>query len=123
QPMFEASTAAAIDASFGAVGAMQQKFENDEGCDVIVLTDALIEQMLKRGQVMPDTSAALGRVRTGVAVRSGTPLPAIANREALRNTLLGAPGICVPDLQRSTAGTHFMSVLEKLGIAAIVAPR
>jgi molybdate transport system substrate-binding protein len=65
----------------------------------------------------------IGRVRTGVAVREGEPTPATATPEGLRDALLSAPAIYFPDAERSTAGIHFASVLQRLGIAAEVAGR
>ena len=64
---------------------------------------------------MPGSEAALGRVRTGIAVRAGEPLPDVATPEALKASLLAARAIYFPDAQRSTAGIHFASVLAKLG--------
>jgi molybdate transport system substrate-binding protein len=83
---------------------------------VIVLTAALIEELIKSGRVLAGSSAVIGRVRTGVAVRTGQPLPDISDRESLAKSLLAAKGIYIPDAQRSTAGIHFVKVLEQLGI-------
>jgi molybdate transport system substrate-binding protein len=67
--------------------------------------------------------APLGRVRTGLAVRNGESLPDIATPQALRASLAAASAIYFPDSQRSTAGIHFASVLDRLGIAEELAPR
>jgi molybdate transport system substrate-binding protein len=73
--------------------------------------------------VLPHTTAPLGRVRTGVAVRAGESPPDISNAAALRAALLGATGIYFPDPARATAGIHFAGVLKRLGIDAEVATR
>src|SRR5438046_2748841 len=95
---------------------MKERLEAGETCDVSILTDALIDGLSQRGQVVADTRAALGRVRTGIAVQAGAPLPDIGDRSALRNALLASTAIYVPDPQRATAGIHFAEVLRKLGI-------
>ncbi len=120
---FRAASAAEIDATFGAVGALAEKLEAGERCDVVILTAAMIADLDRRAQTLPGTSAPLGRVRTGVAVRAGDPLPAIGQRAELAATLRGAPAIYVPDTARSTAGIHVADVLRRLGLADELAPR
>jgi len=121
-PAFVAATGVAVESTFGAVGAMQQKLAAGEPCDVIILTAAMIDRLEKDGGVLP-TSAPLGRVRTGVAVRAGEALPDIHDGPSLRSTLIAAAGILFPDPQRSTAGIHFVVVLKRLSIYAEVESR
>jgi len=120
---FHAATGASVRGTYGAVGAMREKLLAGEPCDAVILTAALVAELEREGRVLPGTSAPLGRVRTGVAVRAGEPMPDIANGTALRATLLAATGIYFPDPKLATAGIHFVSVLRKLGIEEIVAPR
>ncbi|VTU15796.1 molybdate ABC transporter periplasmic molybdate-binding protein [Variovorax sp. SRS16] len=123
QDDFLASTVARIDARFGAVGAMKEALLAGEPCDVMVVTASMIAALQSEGRLLAGTEAALGRVRTGVAVREGEPLPDIGSPEALKASLLAASAIYLPDTERSTAGIHLASVLARLGIAASVAPR
>jgi len=120
---FRAATGASVHGTFGAVGAMREKLLAGERCDAVILTAALVAELEREGRVLPGSSAPLGRVRTGVAVRAGEPMPDIANGAALRATLLAATGIYFPDPKLATAGIHFVGVLRKLGIDEIVAPR
>ena len=120
---FRAETGATLAGSFGAVGAMRAKLLAGEPCDVVILTAAMIADLEAQGQVLPGTSASLGRVRTGIAVRVGVNLPVINDGVALRAALLRAPGIYIPDPERATAGIHFTNVITKLGIHDEVAPR
>jgi molybdate transport system substrate-binding protein len=120
---FAAATGADIEAAFGAVGAMREKLLAGAPCDAIVLTAAMIDDLAASGFVLPGTSAALGRVRTGIAVRAGESPPDISNAAALRAALQGATGIYFPDPARATAGIHFAGVLKRLGIDAEVATR
>lgn len=120
---FLARTGSGIDATFGAVGALREKLDAGEPCDAVVLTALMIADLESTGRVLPGTSAPLGRVRTGVAVRVGDPLPGIADRAQLASTLLAASMIYVPDIVRSTAGIHVASVLRRLGIYDTVAGR
>jgi molybdate transport system substrate-binding protein len=122
-PAFEAAAAATLHFQFGAVGAIRDQWLAGAPCDVVILTAAMIEMLVSDGRVVADTVAPLGRVRTGVAVRVGEALPAIADRVALRQSLAAATALYVPDTDRSTAGAHFLKVLRELGISDDVVPR
>lgn len=122
-PALHAATGATLHGEFGPVGAIRELWLSGAPCDVIVLTAAMLDTLAMEGRVMPDTIAPLGRVRTGIAVRVGETLPAIADREELRRSLAAAAGLYLPDPERSTAGVHFMKVLRELGIHDAVASR
>lgn len=121
-PQFKSETGADIDGTFGAVGAMRDKLIAGADADVLILTAALIDELTKAGHVAAGSAAGVGTVATGVAVRSGDPLPEIGDADALRTTLRGADAIYFPDPKLATAGIHFAKVLDRLGIAAKVAP-
>lgn len=107
--------------AFGAVGAMQEKLLAGEPCDVIVLTRSMIDALGASGRVLPESIADLGRVKTGIAVKKGTPRPNVNRAETLASAFLGAEAIYVPDMQKSTAGKHIASMLRDLGISGEVA--
>jgi molybdate transport system substrate-binding protein len=68
----------------------------------------------------------LGSVSVALAVRKVEAVPpdAVSTTEALRRTLLAANSVAHADPARgATAGAHFAGVLQRLGIAAEVAPR
>lgn len=103
-----------LQADFGAVGAMQKKLLEGAACDLIVLTQPLIAELEAAGRVV--SSAGLGAVRTGIAVRESDPSPEISSGAALRAALAAADEIYFPDPQKATAGIHFAKVLDRLGI-------
>jgi molybdate transport system substrate-binding protein len=123
QARFLAETGATVGGRFGAVGAMKEALAAGEACDVMVVTHAMVDSLRAAGALRPGTHATLGRVHTGVAVRSGTPHPDVSTAQALRATLLAADAVYFPDAVRSTAGIHFASVLNKLGIHDELVPR
>jgi molybdate transport system substrate-binding protein len=112
-----------IDGTFSAVGAMKEKLLAGAPCDLIILSAKLIGELANGGHLAPGAIADLGAVFTGVAVRTGDPLPAILDAPAFRESLLAAQGIYFPDPERATAGIHFMRVLDRLGIRSEVASR
>jgi molybdate transport system substrate-binding protein len=120
QAEFHAQTGADIQGTFGAVGVMKERLLAGAPCDVLILTSALIAELERSGSVVPGTAAALGKVKTGVAVKAGEAMPDVTTADGLRRTLLAARAIYFPDPQRATAGIHFINVVKQLGILAEV---
>jgi molybdate transport system substrate-binding protein len=116
QPAFSADASVELKGTFGAVGIIKEKLLAGASCDVVILTAALIEELTKTGQIVAGSGAPLGRVKTGVAVRSGDPVPDVSSPGSLKASMLAARGIYFPDPERATAGIHFVNVLKQLGI-------
>lgn len=122
-PAFRDASGATIDGTFGAVGTIRERFLAGDACDVLILTEAMQDELARAGRVMPDTRAGLGDVPTGIAVRHGDPHPAIGDAQALRACLDGAREWYCPDTARATAGIHFLRVVRDLGLDAEAAER
>jgi molybdate transport system substrate-binding protein len=120
---FKADTGYTLAGTYSAVGAMHDQLLAGAPCDVAILSAALITQLQASGHVVAGSARALGKVRTGVAVKAGQPQPAVATRDELKAALLAAKGIYFPDPVKATAGIHFMNVLKQLGITDQVANR
>jgi len=118
---FYNETGRSIEGSFGAVGLMRDQLLAGAPCDVLILTQALIDELTASGHVLAGSARPLGTVRTGVAVKTGEAKPGVDTPEALKTALLVATGIYFPDPVKATAGIHFMNVLKKLGIDGQVA--
>ena len=115
-PRLKQEAGADIGGRFGAVGAMKEALLVGEPCDLMVVTDKMIDGLAAAGALRGDTKSALGRVRTGIAVRAGEPRPDISSADALKAALLAAAAIHFPDPERATAGIHFADVMRRLGI-------
>jgi len=120
---FTGETGCEIKAAFGAVGAMKARVLAGEPVDVIILSAALIEELVASGHVVAGTRRDLGTVGTGVAVRAGAPLPDVADTTALRASVLAAQRVACPDPAIATAGKVVMRALEILGIGEQARPR
>ena len=120
---FETEQHCSIDASFGAVGMMKDSLLAGASCDVIILTQTLIEQLSTSGEVLAPSIRALGIVKTGIAVKTGDAAPAVGTPAELKAALQSARGIYFPDPVKATAGIHFMRVLKQLGLDTELAPR
>lgn len=123
QPRLLRATGATVGGRFGAVGAMKQALLAGEPCDLMVVTDTMVGELVAAGLLVGASRAPLGRVRTGIAVPAGAPLPEVTTAEALKAALLAATGLYFPDPERATAGIHFANVMRRLGILDTLAPR
>jgi molybdate transport system substrate-binding protein len=122
-PQFKALTRLGIEGEFGAVGAMADKLRKGMPTDMVILTAALIGTLAHEKLVVSASIADVGLVETAVAVRAGDPLVTVKDAASLRDALLAADAIFVPDTKASTAGIHVAKVLQQLGIADEVAAR
>jgi molybdate transport system substrate-binding protein len=102
---------------------MAGKLAAGTAADLVVLTEAVIADLVRKGLVIGNTVMDIGLVETAIALRAGDPPVAITDAASLRKALLAADAIFVPDTKASTAGIPVASVLDRIGIAAEVAPR
>lgn len=123
QARFLEQTGAALEGRFGAVGAMKEALMNGARCDVLIVTDTMLRALSANGAIDAEPMAPIGRVRTGIAARAGDVSPRVDSAEALKAILLAAPALYLPDMEKSTAGAHLASVLDRLGIRDALAPR
>jgi molybdate transport system substrate-binding protein len=120
---FEARSGTRIDATFDAAGAIGSAFEARPDTDLVILPDAMLEALATAGRVEGASIAALGNVATGVAIRDGSAAPRVDDADALRRALVAASALYCPDIERSTAGRHFLHVLQSLAIAEEAKPK
>lgn len=122
-PFFKTRTGLDIEGEFGAVGAMADKLRAGRPTDIIVLTAALAGMLGKEKLILPSSISNVGVVETALAVRADNPKVSARNQAALREALLAADAIYVPDIKASTAGIHVAKVLVMLGIMEAVESR
>jgi len=108
----------------GTVGQIQKQLAGRAQADVVIVSGKAMRVLVQRGAIVPGTRADLGRSGMGVAVRTGTPLPDISSPRALKETLLAARSIAATDPKAgASSGIYFEHMLERMGIAAAVAPK
>ena len=120
---FEANHACTLHGTFSAVGAMKEAVLQGTPCDVVILSQALVQGLIDSGHVKAGSLRALGVVKTGIAVKHGSTYPAIASRADLQAAFRAAEGIYFPDPKLATAGIHFFKVLQTLGLDVELADR
>ncbi len=120
---FERDAGVRVHATFGAVGTIRELLATGAPCDVVILSAAVLDPLARDGRVDAATQAPLGWVHTGIAVKQDAHRPAIGDLPALRDALLAASALFVPDPERATAGIHCVAMLKRLGIAGDMASR
>jgi molybdate transport system substrate-binding protein len=123
QAQFTQATGATVQARFGAVGAMKEALASGAPCDVMVVTDAMVDSLVAAGALAAEGRVTLGRVYTGMAVPLGASRPRVDTPEALKAALLAASAIYFPDPVRATAGIHFARVMVQLGVHDLLQAR
>jgi molybdate transport system substrate-binding protein len=114
---FEAKHGCALAGSFGAVGAMKDKLLAGAACDVLILSQKLIDDLAAQGKADASSARPVGQVKTGVALKVGREPVAIGSAQDLKALLSASSAIYFPDPAKATAGIHFMKVLQALGLA------
>ena len=114
---YEAATGNKVVCVFDTAGATEQKFRADPAAALLITTETLIGDRIKSGTLKDGTTTRLGAVVAGIAVPPGAPKPDISTPETLKAALLAARRIAFSDPARgATVGTHFVKVIEALGI-------
>ncbi|HEX9478590.1 MAG TPA: substrate-binding domain-containing protein [Methylomirabilota bacterium] len=118
---FRQETGNTVTLSFGTAGVTRGKVASGEPMDVVIMTDAAVDDVIREGAVVAGSRTDLARTGMGVGVREGAPRPDISTPEAFKATLLAAKSLVYVDpAQGATSGIHFKGVLERLGIADAV---
>ena len=120
---FEREHGCTLQGKFGAVGVMRDHLLAGDPSDMMILSQSLIDQLMKEGHLVAGSAQALGIVKTGVAVLPGAPRAALQTPEQLKSLLSTATAVYFPDPEKATAGIHFMKVLGQLGLQASLADR
>lgn len=68
---FESAHGVELHCAFGAVGAMRDKLLAGADCDVLILSQALVDALQTSGHVVAGSARAVGQVHAGVALKSG----------------------------------------------------
>jgi molybdate transport system substrate-binding protein len=115
---FEHDTGNKVAATFGSVGAIQNRLKAGAKPDLVVLTTALAAAAEKDGTALTGSRAVVGRVEIGVAVRNGAPAPDISTADAFRRTLLAAKSVSFTDpAGGGTAAVFVAGLIDRLGVA------
>ena len=117
---FEVARGIKIQISIGNAGEIASRVAAGEPADLVMTSSAGIKALAKQNAVAAD-EVVIGKMRLGVAIRSGAAKPDLSSAEALRALLLSADKIAYIDPNGGgTAGPAFEKILVSLGVADAV---
>jgi molybdate transport system substrate-binding protein len=121
---FEKKTGRKVTVIYDTAGATEQRFRADPEAALLITTAPLIRNAESSGALRDGTTTPLGSTFAGVGVPPGTSKPDVSSPEKLKAALLAAKRIAVSDPARgATVGTHFMKVIDSLGVKDQVMPK
>jgi molybdate transport system substrate-binding protein len=124
KPVYEKEKGGKLQIGFGNLGTLVKRVQGGGTADVVVMPRQGIEQLVKSGHAIRETTTDVARSGIGVAVRKGAPKPDISTPDAFKRALLAAKSITYLDpAGGGTSGIHVVRVLERLGIAEEVKSR
>ena len=97
------------------------KIEAGQPFDVAILNPPVLDALIKQGRIAAGTRAVLGRAGIGVGIREGASKPDISTVDAFKRVLLSSKSVAYPG--EGASGKYFVSVVERLGIAAEMKPK
>ena len=88
--------------------------------DIVIVTSALIDELIAEGEVIASTRADLGRVGTGVAVSRGAAHPDVSTADALKRALVQADAVVI---SQGASGTSALKMFGDLGVLDTIQPK
>jgi molybdate transport system substrate-binding protein len=123
-PHFERNSGHKLAVTWGTAPMLVKRIESGESADVLILSRAGIDTLIKQGKIAPGSDVTLASSGVAIAVKSGAPMPDISTPEALKQTLLKARSIAYSEPSAGGAsGVYFAKLLERMGIAEAMKPK
>jgi len=97
------------------------KIESGQAFDVAILNPPVLDALIRQKLIVAETRAVLGRAGIGVGIREGASKPDISTVDAFKRVLLRSKSVAYPG--EGASGKYFVSVVERLGIAAEMKPK
>jgi molybdate transport system substrate-binding protein len=117
-PQFEKASSNKLAITYGLAAQLVQRVQAGETADVLILTRAGIDALVKDGKIAPGSGVMLAGAGTALVVKAGASKPDISSPEAFRRALLAAKSITYGDPATGGAsGVYFGKLLDRLGIA------
>jgi molybdate transport system substrate-binding protein len=101
-----------------------KRIEGGENADVLILSRAGMDSLLKQGKVAAGSDVALAGSGVAIAVKAGAPKPDISTPDALKRALLNCKAIAYSEPSAGGAsGVYFAKLIEQMGIADAMKPK
>ena len=123
-PDFEKQTGHKVTIDNGTAGGLSKRIGEGEAFDVAIITPAVVDDLAKKGRIVPGSRIDLAKVGMGVAVKEGAAVPDIKTVDAFKRMLLAAKSVAYIDPKAGgSSGIYFDKLLDRLGIGDQVRPK
>jgi molybdate transport system substrate-binding protein len=112
-PMFEKATGNKVTISFKGAPAVQADVKQG-AADLVITNTETVDAFAAAGDVAGNGKTLLMISKVGVAVKVGAPKPDVSTPDKLKAALLAAKTV---GYSQGASGQHFLTVVQKLGIA------
>jgi molybdate transport system substrate-binding protein len=121
---FENSSGHKLAMTWGTAPMLVKRIEGGENADVLILSRAGMDSLLKQGKVAAGSDVALAGSGVAIAVKAGAPKPDISTPDALKRALLNCKAIAYSEPSAGGAsGVYFAKLIEQMGIADAMKPK
>lgn len=95
--------------------AVPARLARGEDLDVVIMVESSLDELMAQGRLLPGSKVRLALSKIACAVPAGSPRPALATEEDVRQAFIAAPSVAWSD---SASGTYIQNeMLQRLGIA------
>ena len=117
-PVFAQESGLSVRLAVANAAGVIKRLEGSESVDVVLTSAAGIEHLVAGGLADRASSVEIGRMRLGVAVAPGLPMPDLSTAASVRSALLAAPHVAYIDPKGGgTSGPFIAKLFERLGVA------
>ena len=117
-PVFTQEFGIAVRLAVANAAGVIKRLEVKEAVDVVLTSAAGIDHLIAGGLADRTGSVEIGRMRLGVAVAPGLPMPDLSTAVSVRSFLLAAPHVAYIDPKGGgTSGPFIAKLFERLGVA------
>ena len=120
-PAVERTIGLTVDVDYASTNTLMDKIAGGETGDLAVLSAEAIDGLIASGVLQKGSRADLAKSSIGVAVRKGEVNPDVSTVDALKATLIAAKSVMYS--KTGISGVYMPKMLEKLGIATLIAPK
>ena len=121
---FEKRNGSPLAVTWGTAPMLVARVEAGERADVLILSRAGIDNLIKQGKILSGSDVTLAGSGVAIAVKQGAPKPDISTPDTLKQTLLRAKSIAYSaPAAGGASGVHFAKLLERMGIAEQMKPK
>ena len=113
---FENSSGHKLAVTWGTAPMLVKRIEGGESADVLILSRAGMDALVKQGKVTAGSDVALAGSGVAIAVKAGAPKPDISTPDALKQALLNCKTIAYSEPSAGGAsGVYFAKLIETDG--------